>query len=297
MSRTHTTLYVSEAGLFLFAKSCISLKTAALWGMNSTESQTAVITGASSGIGAAFARSLARRGYNLILTARRENRLKALADQLQARHGINVEIILADLTNREDITQLQNRLRDDASITMLINNAGFGLGRKFTDTELEHHLDMIDVHITAAVRLMHTVLPGMIARKRGDIINVASVAGLLPHIMSPLYGSTKSFLIAFSESFQTFLKEYDIHVQALCPGFTVTEFHDGPEFADFNRASIRKSMWLSADDVVEQSLAALGRRRSVFVPGWRYRLMVWLLRPRFMSFVGRRMAKSRSIKR
>ena len=265
--------------------------------MDSIENQTAVITGASSGIGAAFARSLSRRGYNLILTARRESRLKALADQLQARHGIEVEIIPADLTNREDVTLLQNRLRDDASLTMLVNNAGFGLNRKLVDAEIEHHLDMIDVHISAAVRLIHTVLPGMMDRKRGDIINVASVAGLLPHVMTPMYGSTKAFLVSFSESLHTFLKDYNIRVQALCPGFTVTEFHDGPEFADFKRDSIPKSMWMSAEDVVEQSLGALGRSRSVFVPGWRYRLMVWLLRPRFMSFVGRRMAKRRATKK
>ncbi|GAB4517718.1 MAG: SDR family oxidoreductase [Anaerolineae bacterium] len=239
--------------------------------------QTALITGASSGIGAAYAQQLAAQGYNLILTARREDRLLELAAELQTRHAINVRIVAADLAAEDGIQAVERVIRETPHLTMLINNAGFGNHGQFTEIELHKILDMITVHITASVRLIHAALPGMLARNTGSIINVSSVAAFSHGGGSPGYSASKAYLNVFSINLQAELKRTGIRVQALCPGFTITEFHDR-EIAGghFRRADYPDWMWMHADDVVAESLAALKTKKVIVIPGAQYKLLVRL---------------------
>ena len=236
------------------------------------ESHTALITGASSGIGAAYARQLAAKGYNLILVARREDRLIGLATELQERHPITAEVLAADLTRSTDVKRVLKRITELDDLDLLINNAGFGAPGSFAELNLAPQLDMIRLHVIASVCLTRAALPGMIERQRGAIINVSSIAGLKPIPGSATYSSTKAYLNVFSEALQAELHGTGVKIQALCPGFTRTEFHDTPEHRGFGRSEIPEAMWMSADEVVAQSLSGLGRNRVVFIPGIRYRL-------------------------
>jgi short-subunit dehydrogenase len=170
------------------------------------ESRTALITGASSGIGAAFARQLAPQGFHLILVARRKERLAALAADLQGHYPVSAEVLDADLSEPADIERVERRIAELDSLDLLINNAGFGAPGSFAETELATQLTMIDVHIIASVRLCRATLPGMITRRRGAIINVSSIAGLVPIPGSATYSSTKAYLNVFSEALQAELK-------------------------------------------------------------------------------------------
>ena len=237
------------------------------------ESRTALITGASSGIGAAFARQLAPQGFHLILVARREQRLAALAAELQGRHRISAEVLDADLSEPADVERVERRIAELESLDLLINNAGFGAPGSFAETDLATQLTMIDVHIIASVRLCRATLPGMITHRRGAIINVSSIAGLVPIPGSATYSSTKAYLNVFSEALHAELRGTGVKVQALCPGFTHTGFHDTPEHKGFHRSGIPKALWMSAEDVAAQSLNALGRRQVIFVPSFKNRLL------------------------
>lgn len=256
--------------------------------------KTALITGASSGIGAAFARALAARGYDLALVARREERLAALAAELQERHAIAAEVLVADLAKQTDVEWVAQHIAGLETLDMLVNNAGFGTTGRFFKVDLTKHLDMIHVHVVASVRFCHAALPGMVAHDRGAIVNVASVTAFAPLIGNVTYSATKSFLVTFSQALQMELAGTGVKVQALCPGFTYSGFHDTPEYARFKRSSIPAFMWMSAEDVVAGSLKALERNRVVYIPGFQNRLLValargggltsWLLR----RMVGRR---------
>ena len=238
--------------------------------------KTALITGASSGIGAAFARALAARGYDLVLVARREERLAALAAELQGRHAIDAEVLVVDLSQPADVERVVQRVAGLETLEMLINNAGFGTIGRFFKVDLAKSLDMIHVHVIASVRFCRAALPGMIARDRGAIINVASVAAFSPLVGNAMYSATKRFLVTFSQSLQMELAGTGVKVQALCPGFTHTGFHDTPEYERFRRTLIPGFMWMSAEDVVTGSLKALRRGRVVYVPGFKNRLLVAL---------------------
>ena len=237
---------------------------------------TALITGASSGIGAAFARQFAAQGYDLILVARRRERLAALAAEMQQRHAISAEILPADLANPADVERVQRRIAEVNTLDTLINNAGFGTSGPFVEVGLAKQVEMIHVHVTASVRLCHAALPGMIARRRGAIINVSSVAAFWPLPGNATYAATKAYLITFSEALRTELLGTGVKVQALCPGFTYTEFHDKPRFEGFERSAIPAMMWMSAEDVVAASLKALRRDQVICVPGFKNRLIVAL---------------------
>jgi len=237
----------------------------------------ALITGASSGLGAEFARQLSAQGYDLVLTARRLPRLEALAQELQAQFSISAQVLPADLSTREGMETLEECISHLPALDLLINNAGFGTNGPFVAVERSAHDAMLQVHITAAVRLTHAALPGMLARGQGGIINVASMAGILP-IRSELYGSTKAFLILFSQAVQSQLRGRGVHIQALCPGFTITEFHETPAFAGFDRRQIPRWLWLHASKVVHDSLQALPRQAVVCIPGVQYRLIALLTR-------------------
>jgi hypothetical protein len=231
-----------------------------------------LITGASSGLGAEFARQLAAQGYALILVARRTERLEALADELRQKHGVTVEPLTADLANPADVQRLEERLTDESSLSLLVNNAGFGTTGKFASAEVNKQLEMIQVHVLAAVRLTRAALPGMIARRRGAVINVSSLAGFIPRGGSATYGATKAYLNSFSEALQLELKGTGVRVQALCPGYTYTEFHDTRELKGFRRSEIPGFFWMSAEAVAAQSLAALNREQVIVIPGLRNHL-------------------------
>lgn len=245
-------------------------------GYRSTKVRTALITGASSGLGEVFARRLAARGYNLLLTARREERLNKLRHELEAKHSITVEVFVADLTRADDVDRLTGRIDSLDSLEMLVNNAGFGVLGSFVEIDAEGHADMIQVHVVAAVRLTRAALPKMIDRGSGAIINVSSVAGFRTG-GSVIYSATKACLTSFTQLLYTELNRSGVRVQALCPGLVYTGFHDTPDFECFDRSRIPKFLWLSADYVVDASLKALARNRAVCIPSWRYRLLVALM--------------------
>jgi hypothetical protein len=247
---------------------------------------TAYITGASAGLGAEFARQLATRGYNLVLVARRLERLQTLAAELRQKHTIHAEAFAADLANAADVARLAERLAADEDLALLVNNAGFGLTGPFSDSDVERQLAMLQVHVSAAMRLTRAALPGMVARRAGNIINVSSLAAFIPRGGSATYGATKAFLNSFSEALQMEVKDSGVRVQALCPGFTYTEFHDVREVAqNFKRSEIPRFFWQTAEAVVRASLENLGRERVIVIPGWRNHLLKFMSQNRLILSV------------
>ncbi len=227
----------------------------------------ALITGASSGIGATFARKLAGRGYDLALVARRKDRLEEIAG-----HSARAEILVVDLTQEADLLSVENYIRAAPNLEILVNNAGFGLAGRFFSSPIEGQDQMHRLHIIAPLRLTHAALTGMVARGRGSIINVSSVSAFGQNPGSVSYSATKTWMNSFTEGLYMELKSAGspVQVQALCPGFTLSEFHDTMHF---DRQQIPAWMWMSADQVVDTSLRALGRGQLLVVPGWRYRLL------------------------
>ena len=242
------------------------------------ERKTALVTGASSGIGAAFARALAAGGHDLVLVARRADRLATLAEECRKLGGVAVEVLPADLAKPEDVERVAGRIADTPSLELLVNNAGFGTTGSFADVEWVKHRDMVQVHVTASLSLTHSALPGMLARRKGDIINVSSMAAYLAMPNAVTYCATKMCLITFCQALAKELAGTGVRVQALCPGFTYTEFHDTLEFAEFKRSDVSAGMWMSAEDVVTESLAGLQSGRVVFMPGRKNRLLMKLHR-------------------
>lgn len=230
----------------------------------------ALITGASSGIGAAFARALARRGYDLVLVARRKDRLEALAREL------NGEALSADLTKDAELKLVEDRIAAADNLELLVNNAGFGATGHFWEADLDGQDRMHRLHVLATVRLTYAALRGMVARASGGVINVSSVAGFVQSPGSTSYGATKRWMNAFTEGLYLELKSIGspVKVQALCPGLTYSEFHD---VAGVERNSIAKSLWMHAEDVVAASLRGLDCGDLFVIPGWRYKLLVRLL--------------------
>lgn len=234
----------------------------------------ALITGASSGIGEEFARQLAAGGFDLTLVARREERLRALADELSAAHGIRADVLASDLSDDEGIARVARAVENASDLVLLVNNAGFGTRGNFAEVDLERHLAMIQVHVVATVTLSKAALPAMMERGGGAIINVSSIASFFPSGGGAMYTASKVFLNNFSEALAAEMEGTGVKVQALCPGFTYSEFHDTPDYDDFDRKQIPDALWMSAADVVEESLAALDGDRVIVVPGRRYRGIV-----------------------
>jgi short-subunit dehydrogenase len=240
---------------------------------------TAVVTGASSGIGEAFARRLAADGYRLLLVARREQRLAELATELQAAHGVEVETIACDLSTLEGIARVSDRLQVLPDLVYLVNNAGFGYRARFWETPVDVHQEMIRLHVEATVALTHAALPGMLARNQGAIINVSSIAGFLVLPWNNSYSSTKRYLIQHSQGLAIELANTNVRVQALCPGLTHSEFHDRSERTRIDKQRLPSIVWLTSERVAADSLAVARRGRPVvFVPGRRYRALTILLR-------------------
>ncbi len=257
--------------------------------------KTALITGASAGIGAVFARRLAGEGVDLTLVARRAQRLDALADELRAQHGIQVAVVPADLARPEDVARLDEVVQRSPGLDFLVNNAGFGTQGTFVASDVQEQLDMVHVHVSAAVRLCRAALPRMIARKTGTIINVSSIAGFIPVAGKATYNASKSFLTTFSQVLQEEVRQHGVRIQALCPGFTYTEFHDTPAYGDFDRGTVPRWLWMTAEQVVDDSLSALASNRVVVIPGFKNRLIVRAVRFRItaalIQFLRRRVMK------
>jgi len=237
----------------------------------------AVITGASSGIGAAFARALAGGGYDLALVARRQDRLRSLADELNNHFHARCTLLEADLTRETELRSVEEFLAGAPNLQLLVNNAGFGSLGRFYEASVESQDAMHRLHIMATMRLTHAALRNLTARDQGAIINVASVAAYVPRPGSTSYYATKAWINCFTECLHLELKTAGsrVRVQSLCPGFTMTEFHD---VLGIERNFISSAWWMPAEDVVEASLRGLEKGKLVVVPGWRYKLLVALIR-------------------
>jgi hypothetical protein len=261
--------------------------------MQPTLYRTAFITGASSGMGAEFAHQLAVQHTNLIILARRKEKLETLAAEINQKYSIRTEVVQADLSKPEDVTRAEDKIAETPDLDLLVNNAGFGAVTRFYEGDPGPHFDMLQVHVTASVRLARAALSGMVSRNRGRIVNVASVAAFLPY-GSVMYPSTKAFLVSFSQGLQTELYDTSVRIQALCPGFTYTEFHD---VISMDRKTFPKFMWMSAERVVSTSLKALPHGSVIVVPGLQYRFIVALARLPFISSIVQSVATSRFFQR
>ncbi len=239
---------------------------------------TALITGASSGIGATFAHHLARRGYGLILVARSQDKLDQLADSLRQAHGVMVDVLPADLSQPSPGEALLARV--DAlgrQVDLLINNAGFGAAGPFHTLPAARQQDMIALNVAAVVDLAQHFLPGMVARGRGDLINVASLAGFQPMPFMSVYGATKAFVLSFSEALWAEYRGHGIRVVAVCPGPVDTPFFEATG-ADGLRDAVPKPLVMSAEAVVTRSLRALEAGEMTVVPGFTNSLVTALPR-------------------
>lgn len=246
--------------------------------------RTALVTGASSGLGAEFARQLARRGADVVLVARDKTALDAVAARLRDEHGAGVEVLVADLTVPEQRDTVVERLQDETRpIGILVNNAGVGLPLAFERNDIEVEARHLALHIEAPMRLAHAALGPMLARGSGRIINVASVAGFLPR---GTYGAVKSWVISFSRWANVRYAPRGVTVTAVCPGFVHTNFHERLGLPP-GQEGIPGFMWLNAEDVVREALRAASRGKAVVVPSLRYKVLVALSRLVPMSLVVR----------
>jgi short-subunit dehydrogenase len=243
--------------------------------MSGQEKKIALITGATSGIGAAFAKKFASEGYDLIVTGRRKEKLNALADELFNRYRVNVEVILIELSNLDDVEAFVDKVKQ-RDIDILINNAGFATRTTFYEEDLIGQESLVSVHVLIPMKLIHAVLPNMIRKGHGIIINVSSMAAFWALPRTATYSGTKAFLRAFSESLHVELISTGVKVQALCPGLTRTDFHEriGIEKSrQVNKGLIR---WMSPEEVVDASLKGLRKNQVVCVPGSLAKLRVLL---------------------
>ena len=234
----------------------------------------ALVTGASSGIGASYARLLAARGFDLIVTARRVDRLASLGEELRAAHGIDVVELPMDLACSDGARSLIDAIAERGlQVDYLVNNAGYALDQDFLDADWKRHEGFLDILLEGVVELSHAFVPGMIDRGWGRVVNVASVASYLSLTPGSLYGPTKAFVLAFSQSLRASLHGTGVHVTALCPGYTRTEFfrNIGVEEKVF---SMPRFMLLEVDRVVAESDRAVSRNRAACIPGLFYRIAV-----------------------
>lgn len=227
----------------------------------------ALITGPTSGIGEGFARRYAQDGHDLVLVARDVERLERLAAELCDEAGAHVEVIQADLSKAADRAAVADRLR--AGVRVLVNNAGFGTSGEFWSADYALLQSQLDVNVTAVMQLTHAALPAMLAAGAGTVLNVASVAGLLPGRGST-YSASKAWVVSFSEGLANGLGGTGVGVHALCPGFVRTEFH---ERAGIDMAGTSSFLWLKVDDVVRETLADIAKGKVVIIPGLQYKAL------------------------
>jgi short-subunit dehydrogenase len=241
----------------------------------------AVVTGAASGIGACFAEQLRQQGYRLLLVDICGSRLSSLRESLENAGDANtppIECCTFDLTDRMSVEALSSRLEEEPHVDLLVNNAGFGSLEEFTAVDVDVHRRMIALHVETPMRLIHAVLPRMKRINRGSIINVASLGAFAPCAQAVQYASTKAYLVIFSEALQEELRETNIRIQALCPGFVQTAFHATDAMRRFHERKIPDSLWTTPGEVVACSLSSLSRGRVVVIPGWRSRMLGLFMR-------------------
>ncbi|MBV9593169.1 MAG: SDR family oxidoreductase [Actinobacteria bacterium] len=237
---------------------------------------TALVTGATAGLGAAFARQLAAEGHGLVLAARDAARLDERAEQLSTRYGVDVQTQAADLATDEGRAVVSARLTDPTRpIDVLINNAGIGLYRAFGKTAIEDERRLLELNVRAVMELCHSAVPVMRARGRGMIINLGSVGGLVPRPETTSYGAGKAYVIAFSQGLSALVKDSGVTVTVVCPGFTHTEFH---ERARVDMSYLPEWMWLDVEEVVATGLSDARRGKSLSVPSLRYKAITGLAR-------------------
>lgn len=235
----------------------------------------ALVTGASSGIGAAFARMLAGRGMHLVLVARREDRLNELAEELDTRHGTRCEIIVADLSEPGAAARVFETVCErNIEVDLLVNNAGFGFVGTVEDTRIDRMLQMIQLNIAALTDLTYRCLPGMIERKHGGVINVSSLAAFQPVAYMPTYSAGKAYVLHFSEALWAECREHGVTVMALCPGTTETEFFDVAGVTSW----LKKHKAHSTDYVVRKALKSFEKGKQCCVPGFTNKLILLSVR-------------------
>jgi short-subunit dehydrogenase len=241
------------------------------------ERKLAVITGASSGIGAMFARKLAARQFDVLLIARREDRLRSLAAELSEMYHVSGDVLVADLAVDAERSRVAERIRSAPNLGLLVNNAGFGTLGFFADTDVEGQLQMHRLHVLATVELTHAALENLIPRREGGVINVSSVAAFGQTAGSVSYCATKGWMNDFTAGLHAELEfqRSPVMVQALCPGFTLSEFHD---VLRMDRSPIPQSLWMTADFVVSESLRGFDEGKLFVIPGWRYKLIVMFMK-------------------
>jgi uncharacterized protein len=253
-----------------------------------TLGRTAVVTGASSGIGESFARHLAREGYNCLLIARRKDNLVSLAKELESAYGVKATALSADLSTDAGVRLAEKHLAGNDTIDVLVNAAGFGTRGFFADVDTDKMQRMIYLHTIAAARLMRAVLPRMVAQRRGYIINVSSVGAFLTTSHYVTYSATKVFINMMTRGLRDELAGSGVKIQALCPGLTKTGFMYTEEFKDFNYSEIPGFAWMTADDVVMESLAAINKNKVIIIPGRGNRIFISALTaPVLGSIIGK----------
>ena len=240
-----------------------------------TSERRALITGATAGIGAAFAGRLASDGWHLVLVARDTDRLAAQAAELTGRHGVEVEIVAADLSIDDGCAKVERRLADGPPVELLVNNAGISLNTPFLRSSPEDETRLLRLNVHAVMRLTLAALHTMTERRSGAVINVSSVAGFGAVMPGSTYSASKAWVTNFSESVGQSARPFGVRVMALCPGYTRTEFH---QRAGIDMSKTPEWMWLDAPAVVDEALRDLGKGKLVSVPSWKYKLAVAGLR-------------------
>ncbi|MFX1536566.1 MAG: SDR family NAD(P)-dependent oxidoreductase [Promethearchaeota archaeon] len=235
----------------------------------SDKKQIAFITGATSGIGKAFAKKFASEGYDLIITGRRKQLIKSVADKISKKYGVNVEVIIIELSDDDDLDKLVQKVKATKNLDILVNNAGFATEKKFHEEDIKDQEAMVKVHVLAIIKLVHAAIPNMLERGKGTIINVSSIGAFAASPRNATYSGTKAFINAFTESLHLELLKTGIKVQTLCPGLTRTDFHEKMGYDNSklhkNRGIIR---WMSPEEVVAISLRDLKIGRVISVPGF-----------------------------
>ncbi|MCD5384027.1 SDR family oxidoreductase [candidate division WOR-3 bacterium] len=246
--------------------------------MNSIERKIALITGATSGIGAAFAKRFAEQGYDLIITGRRKEKIESLSNTL-SENNINVEVIISELSNDKDLCLLSEKIKKTKNLEILVNNAGFAKKNFFHKEDFSTHEMMLKVHNLALIKLCHAVLPNMVSKGKGIIINVSSLSAFTPFPTNAIYSASKSFVKLFTESIYLELQGTGVKVQVLCPGMTRTDFHEKMGFdknSVYKDKGIMKAM--TPEEVVDISLQYLEKDRVLCVPGGNNKLLTFLLK-------------------
>jgi short-subunit dehydrogenase len=224
---------------------------------------TALITGASSGIGAVYADRLARRGYDLILVARNRDKLDKLAKRLTSETRRSVEVLPADLSDKTDLARVEEVLKKDASITLLVNNAGIGTFAPLLDSDVNKMDEMISLNVSALTRLTYAVVPGLVARGTGTIINISSIVAISPETLNGVYGGSKAYVLAFSHSLQHELAPKGLRIQAVLPGATGTDFWD---IGGYPASNFPAGFVMTTEDLVDSALSGLDQGELVTIP-------------------------------